>query len=226
MDVDRVSLFSYAHLPSRFAAQRKIKDEWLPNAQNKFELMRYAIETFTSRGYDFIGMDHFAKPSDELAIAQREGKLHRNFQGYTTKGECDLLGLGVSSISSIGKSYSQNYKSIKDYYQAIDNNNTATEVGISLSTDDLIRGHVIKALMCNLHLDKESVETKFNINFARYFEEELQGLTPFIEDELVQDNITEIIISPKARLLIRNICMTFDAYMKKHINQQRFSRVI
>jgi oxygen-independent coproporphyrinogen III oxidase len=226
MNVDRVSLFSYAHLPSRFAAQRKIKDEWLPNAQNKFELMRYAIETFTSRGYDFIGMDHFAKPSDELAIAQREGKLHRNFQGYTTKGECDLLGLGVSSISSIGKSYSQNYKSIKDYYQAIDNRNTATEVGITLCTDDLIRGHVIKELMCNLHLDKENVEAKFEINFARYFEEELQGLTPFIEDGLVQDNITEIIISPKARLLIRNICMTFDAYMKKHINQQRFSRVI
>lgn len=226
MDVDRVSLFSYAHLPTRFAAQRKIKDEWLPNAQSKFDLMRYAIETFTSRGYEFIGMDHFAKPTDELAIAQRQGNLHRNFQGYTTKGECDLLGLGVSSISSIGKSYSQNFKSIKDYYSAIEQQCSATEVGLSLSEDDLIRGHVIKELMCNLHLDKANVEAKFNINFAQYFENELQDLTPFIKDELVEDNITEILVSPRARLLIRNICMTFDAYMKKHINQQRFSRVI
>ncbi|QOL26178.1 oxygen-independent coproporphyrinogen III oxidase [Thalassotalea sp. LPB0316] len=225
-DVDRISLFSYAHLPSRFAAQRKLKDEWLPDADAKLNLMRQAIETLTDYGYDFIGMDHFAKPTDELSMAQKLGRLHRNFQGYTTKGECDLLGLGVSSISAIGNSFSQNIKDLTPYYQAIDEREHALEKGIALSKDDLIRGDVIRELMCNLFLDKQAIEAKHNIEFDRYFDQELTSLQTFIDDGLVDNANTTIMVSPRARLLIRNICMSFDAYMKRHLNQQRFSRVI
>lgn len=225
-DVDRISLFSYAHLPSRFAAQRKLRDEWLPNTELKFALMKLAIETLCNYGYDFIGMDHFAKPNDELSIAQSNGSLHRNFQGYTTKGGCDLLGLGVSSISAIGNSFSQNIKDLKPYYQAIDNQKHAQERGVSLSQDDIIRGDVIRELMCNLFLDKQKINTKYNINFDDYFYDDISLLATFIDDGLVVNTENTIEVNQKARLLIRIICMSFDAYMKKHINQQRFSRVI
>jgi len=225
-DVDRISLFSYAHLPSRFAAQRKLRDEWLPDASEKFALMKLAIESLCGFGYDFIGMDHFAKPDDELSIAQREGTLHRNFQGYTTKGSCDLLGLGVSSISAIGNCYSQNIKELKSYYQAIDDHLHAQEKGLSLSNDDLIRGEVIRELMCNLHLDKQKINDKFNIDFDSYFADDLPLLDTFIQDGLLENTEQHIHVEQKARLLIRIICMSFDAYMKQHVNQQRFSRVI
>ncbi|WP_286233980.1 oxygen-independent coproporphyrinogen III oxidase [Thalassotalea sediminis] len=226
MDVDRISLFSYAHLPSRFAAQRKLRDEWLPNTEEKFALMKLAIERFCQYGYEFIGMDHFAKPSDELAIAQREGHLHRNFQGYTTKGNYDLLGLGVSSISAIGDSYSQNEKDLKQYYRAIDVQGQAISKGLNLTEDDLIRGEVIKSLMCNMHVDKRAIENKFSIDFDHYFTEDLQSLTCFINDGLVVLSDQHIYVDQRARLLIRIIAMSFDAYMKQHLNQQRFSRVI
>ncbi|MBL4764476.1 MAG: oxygen-independent coproporphyrinogen III oxidase [Colwellia sp.] len=225
-DVDRISLFSYAHLPSRFAAQRKLRDEWLPNTQEKFALMKLAIETLCDYGYDFIGMDHFAKPNDELSIAQKDGSLHRNFQGYTTKGGCDLLGLGVSSISAIGNSFSQNIKELKAYYQAIETQQHAQVKGVSLSPDDIIRGEVIRELMCNLFLDKNKINDKYGINFDRYFSDDLPLLDTFIADDLMVNTLDSIQVAPKARLLIRIICMSFDAYMKKHINQQRFSRVI
>ncbi|MGB1199530.1 MAG: oxygen-independent coproporphyrinogen III oxidase [Thalassotalea sp.] len=226
MDVDRISLFSYAHIPSRFAAQRKLRDEWLPDANEKFALMKLAIEKFCEYGYDFIGMDHFAKPTDELAIAQKEGHLHRNFQGYTTKGNCDLLGLGVSAISAIGDSFSQNIKDLTPYYQAIETQGHALEKGLTLSTDDIIRADVIRELMCNYYLDKQSINKKHNIDFNQYFAEDLPLLNTFINDELVENSENYIAVSQKARLLIRIICMSFDAYMKQHVNQQRFSRVI
>ncbi|MBA6295369.1 oxygen-independent coproporphyrinogen III oxidase [Colwellia sp. MB02u-9] len=226
MDVDRISLFSYAHIPSRFAAQRKLKDEWLPSADEKFSLMKLAIEKLCNFGYDFIGMDHFAKPEDELSIAQKSGALHRNFQGYTTKGGCDLLGLGVSSISAIGHSFSQNTKVLKHYYQAIETQAHAQVKGVSLSQDDIIRGEVIRELMCNLYIDKNKISQQFAINFDEYFAEDLPLLQTFINDGLVIITLNEIRVEQKARLLIRNICMTFDAYMKQNLNQQRFSRVI
>lgn len=226
IDVDRISLFSYAHLPSRFAAQRKLRDEWLPTTDEKFALMRQAIETLCDYGYEFIGMDHFAKPDDELAIAQRKGVLHRNFQGYTTRDESDLLGLGVSSISNIGGSFSQNHKDLKAYYRAVDEHGNALEKGLTLNDDDIIRGFVIKSLMCNLHLDKAEFARLFNVEFDQYFADDISSLDTFIADGLLVNNAKEIQIAPKARLLIRNICMTFDAYMKQHLNQQRFSRVI
>jgi oxygen-independent coproporphyrinogen-3 oxidase len=226
MDVDRISLFSYAHIPSRFAAQRKLRDEWLPNVQEKFALMKLAIEKLCAFGYDFIGMDHFAKPNDELSIAQKDGNLHRNFQGYTTKGDCDLLGLGVSSISNIGTSFSQNVKELQAYYKAIDTKKNTQVKGVSLSKDDVIRGEVIRELMCNLYIDKNTISDKYSIDFAEYFAEDLPLLNTFIEDGLVENTADFIKVDQKARLLIRNICMSFDAYMKKHVNQQRFSRVI
>jgi oxygen-independent coproporphyrinogen III oxidase len=226
MDVDRISLFSYAHLPSRFAAQRKLRDEWLPSVQEKFALMKLAIEKLCDFGYDFIGMDHFAKPNDELSIAQKDGTLHRNFQGYTTRGGCDLLGLGVSSISNIGTSFSQNVKDLKTYYQEIEKKKNAQEKGVILSNDDVIRGEVIRELMCNLYLDKNAISKKYDIDFAKYFADDLPLLQTFIDDGLVEDSSNFIKVAQKARLLIRIICMSFDAYMKQHINQQRFSRVI
>ncbi|MGL1957580.1 MAG: oxygen-independent coproporphyrinogen III oxidase [Colwellia sp.] len=225
-DVDRISLFSYAHIPNRFAAQRKLRDEWLPSVSDKFALMKLAIETLCNYGYDFIGMDHFAKPNDELSIAQGNGSLHRNFQGYTTKGGCDLLGLGVSSISAIGNSFSQNIKELKAYYQAIETQQHAQIKGVSLSQDDIIRGEVIRELMCNLFLDKNKINEKYNIEFDDYFAEDLPLLNTFIDDGLVINSTHTIQVDQKARLLIRIICMSFDAYMKKHVNQQRFSRVI
>jgi len=226
MHPDRISLFSYAHLPSRFAAQRKLRDEWLPNVDEKFSLMKFAIETLCADGYEFIGMDHFAKPDDELAIAQREGKLHRNFQGYTTKGNCDLLGLGVSAISAIGNSFAQNSKDLTLYYQAIEQQQNALDKGLTLSQDDIIRGAVIKALMCNLTVDKQQISKQFSIDFDQYFAEDLPLLTTFEQDGLLVNTTTTIQVSPKARLLIRNICMSFDAYLKGSIKQQRYSRVI
>ena len=226
MEVDRISLFSYAHLPHRFAAQRKLRDKWLPNAQEKFALMKLAIEKLCAFGYDFIGMDHFAKPNDELSIAQQDGTLHRNFQGYTTKGGCDLLGLGVSSISNISDSFSQNVNELPAYYKAIDSKKNAQVKGISLTTDDVIRGEVIRELMCNLYIDKKTINDKYNIDFAEYFVEDLALLNTFIEDGLVENTDNFIRVDQKARLLIRIICMNFDAYIKKHLNQRRFSSVI
>jgi len=229
-DVERISLFSYAHLPSRFAAQRKLRDEWLPSVDAKFGLMKQAIETLCNYGYEFIGMDHFAKPDDELAIAQKNGSLHRNFQGYTTKGNCDLLGLGVSSISAIGNSYSQNIKELTAYYHAIDDHQHAVEKGLTLTQDDVIRGEVIRELMCNLYVSKQAINEQFKaideFNFDDYFSDDLLTLKTFEDDGLLTNSADAIAVKQKARLLIRNICMSFDAYMKKKVNQQRFSRVI
>ena len=207
MDVDRISLFSYAHIPARFAAQRKLRDEWLPSVDEKFALMKLAIEKLCDFGYDFIGMDHFAKPQDELSIAQKDGTLHRNFQGYTTKGNCDLLGLGVSSISAIGNSFSQNTKELQDYYKAIDKQAHAHVKGVSLSTDDIIRGEVIRELMCNLYVDKAKISAKFDINFDEYFAEDLPLLETFINDGLVSNTSESIQVVQKARLLIRNLSL-------------------
>ena len=226
MDPERISLFSYAHLPQRFAAQRKIKDEWLPNASTKFSLMRLAIETLCSNGYEMIGMDHFAKPNDELCIAQQQGSLHRNFQGYTTQADLDMLGLGVSSISFIGDWYLQNVKTLNAYYQALDNHQSPTEKGIGISADDALRRSVIMSLMCNFSVNMRKIEQDYEIDFDEYFNASLDLLSPFIEDELIIINASHIVVKPHARLLIRSIAMAFDSYAGLAKNYQRFSRVI
>ncbi|MDM7860497.1 oxygen-independent coproporphyrinogen III oxidase [Alteromonas sp. ASW11-36] len=226
MDPERISLFSYAHLPARFAAQRKIKDAWLPSPKQKFSLMRTAIERLCDSGYTMIGMDHFAKPEDDLAIAQQQGKLHRNFQGYTTHKDLDMLGLGVSSISFIGDWYLQNVKTLNEYYSRIDQHITTVQKGVGINNDDAIRRAAIMALMCNLHIDKRQLERDYEIAFDEYFADELIALQPFIDDQLVTVDQDNIYVVPHARLLVRTIAMLFDAYMGLSKNHQRFSRVI
>ncbi len=226
MQPERISLFSYAHLPTRFAAQRKIKDEWLPKPAEKTALMKQAVESLTRIGYELIGMDHFALPDDELAVAQRNDELHRNFQGYTTRGDLDLLGLGVSSISAIGNAYLQNPKTLNDYYGQLDSQQELAHRGLFLSASDMLRGYVIQQLMCNLALRFDEVEKRFAIDFTHHFAAELEALREFAEDGLLKITADGITVFPSARLFIRIICMTFDAYLKDTAHQHRYSRVI
>ena len=226
MQPGRLSIFNYAHMPQLFAAQRKIKDEDLPNAEEKMAILQETISTLTNNGYQFIGMDHFAKPDDELAIAQRNGILHRNFQGYTTQGECDLVGFGVSAISMVGDVYTQNQKDLKKYYQQVTSQRHALWKGLSLDSDDLLRREVIKQLICNFKLDTVMLESEFDIQFNHYFKDDIELLQTFIEDELVEMDKKEIRVTLRGRLLIRNICMCFDKYLRIKARQQQFSRVI
>lgn len=226
MQPGRLSVFNYAHMPQLFAAQRKIKDADLPSAEEKMAILQYTINTLTDAGYQFIGMDHFALPDDELAVAQRNGVLHRNFQGYTTQGECDLVGFGVSAISMIGDAYAQNQKELKTYYEQVNDMRHALWKGVALDSDDLLRREVIKQLICNFSLDKQAIERGFKVRFGDYFREDLALLQTFIDDELVRVDERFIEVTPRGRLLIRNICMCFDKYLRSRARQQQFSRVI
>lgn len=226
MKPGRLSVFNYAHMPKLFAAQRKINEDLLPLAEVKMDILQDTISTLTGAGYQFIGMDHFALPEDELAVAQREEILHRNFQGYTTQGECDLLGFGVSAISMIGDTYAQNQKELKKYYAQVDEMRHALWKGVSLDSDDLIRREVIKALICNFKLDKTQIESMFDLTFDDYFAEDLKLLQTFVDDELVEVTDSDIRVTARGRLLIRNICMCFDKYLRDRARQQQFSRVI
>ena len=226
LNPDRMSVFNYAHLPSRFAAQIKIKDDMLPPPETKLTILQKTIEFLGNNGYKFIGMDHFAKPDDELAIAQSEGVLHRNFQGYTTQEECDLLGMGVSAISLLGDTYAQNHKELKQYYAEIEERGIALHTGLALSQDDCIRRDVIKALICNFKLDFDRLSETYHINFNEYFAEDLALLQPLAEDGLLTLTDKSIVVSPRGRLLIRNICLCFDVYSRQLAKRQQFSRII
>ncbi|KOC87749.1 oxygen-independent coproporphyrinogen III oxidase [Winslowiella iniecta] len=226
LNPDRLSVFNYAHLPALFAAQRKIKQQDLPDARQKLEILQQTIHTLTGAGYQFIGMDHFARPGDELAIAQRAGKLHRNFQGYTTQGDSDLLGMGVSAISMIGDSYAQNQKVMKDYTDSVTRQGHALWRGLTLSADDCLRREVIKTLICHFALDFRQIEQAWNIDFAHYFAQDLALLQPLISDGLVERHQKGLQVTAKGRLLIRNICMCFDSYLRQKAHMQQFSRVI
>ena len=222
----RLSVFNYAHLPTLFAAQRKIKDADLPTAQQRLDILQETISFLTEAGYQFIGMDHFARPDDELAIAQHKGELHRNFQGYTTQGDSDLLGMGVSAISMIGDCYAQNQKELKLYYQQVDEQGNGLWRGLTLTRDDCIRRDVIKALICNFQLNFADIERQWSVNVADYFAEDLQLLAPLAKDGLVALTEQGIKVTGKGRLLIRNICMCFDVYLRQKARLQQFSRVI
>jgi len=226
LNPDRLSVFNYAHLPQRFAAQRKIKEQDMPNSEQKLALLNMAITQLTEAGYQFIGMDHFAKPDDELAVAQNSGILHRNFQGYTTHGDCDLLGLGVSSISQVGDSFAQNSRDLKEYYALVEEKGSALMKGVELTEDDVIRQAVIKQIICNFSLNHADIEQRFGIEFTQYFAEALELLAPMAEDGLLNLREDGFDIEAPGRLLIRNICMCFDAYLPKYRKQQAFSRVI
>ncbi len=223
---DRISVFNYAHLPHRFKPQRRISSNDLPTAVEKLSIFQYIIENLQENGYLYIGMDHFAKPDDELAIAQKEGCLHRNFQGYTTHEEYQLIGVGVSSIGSINGHYHQNVRDVEPYYKALDNNRLPSWRGVKVNGDDLLRKRVIFDLICHFELDMAKVDQEFNIDFEHYFATELAMLKPFIEDKLVGLTERTIQVSNRGRLLIRNICMVFDAYLNELHTINSFSKVI
>ncbi len=223
---DRLSVFNYAHLPNLFAAQRKIKDEDLPSAEQKLTILQQTIENLTGSGYQFIGMDHFAKPDDELAVAQNNGILHRNFQGYTTHEECDLLGFGVSAISMLGDHYAQNQKDLKTWYAQVEERGNGLCRGLVLTEEDCLRRDVIKALICNFRLDYSQIEKQYNLDFKTHFAEDLQLLQPMADDGLVEIRDDALVVTPRGRLLIRNICMCFDTYLRNQMRQRQFSRVI
>lgn len=223
---DRLSVFNYAHMPALFPAQRKIHDSDLPDAAQKLEILQQSIATLTGGGYQFIGMDHFALPEDELAVAQRQGVLHRNFQGYTTQGNTDLLGLGVSAISMIGDTYAQNHKVLNQWHQSVAQHGHALWRGVSLDNDDRLRRDLILRLICHFSLDIPAFEQQWQIDFAEYFAEDLQLLQPLADDRLVTITPDRLAVTPRGRLLIRNICMCFDRYLRNTVRQQQFSRVI
>jgi len=223
---DRLSVFNYAHLPQLFKPQRRINEPELPLPQEKLDILQMSIEKLTGAGYVFIGMDHFARPDDELAVAQREGSLYRNFQGYSTHAECDLLGLGVTSIGKVANTYSQNLKELEPYYQQIDAGRLPLLRGIELSRDDQIRRDVITRLICNFELDFAKVEQQWGIDFQAYFGALLPQLDGMQQDGLVRVDAEGIEVFPAGRLLIRNICMIFDRYLAEKRSQQRFSKVI
>ncbi|QGY31088.1 oxygen-independent coproporphyrinogen III oxidase [Pantoea cypripedii] len=226
LNPDRLSVFNYAHMPALFAAQRKIKDDELPSAAQKLEILQQTIATLTGEGYQFIGMDHFARPDDELAVAQRAGELHRNFQGYTTQGDTDLLGLGVSAISMLGDSYAQNHKDLNTWYASVEEQGNALWRGLTLSEDDCLRRDVIKTLICNFALDYAAIEAQWPIVFKRYFADDLGLLAPLVADGLLEQHEGGLRVTGIGRLLIRNICMCFDVYLRQKARQQQFSRVI
>ncbi len=225
IDADRLTVFNYAHLPEIFKPQRRINEADLPAPQVKLDILQMSIEKLTNAGYVYIGMDHFAKPDDELAVAQRDGTLYRNFQGYSTHAECDLVALGATSISMVGDSYAQNLKELDEYYAAIDASKLAIFRGVDLDRDDKLRRDVITGLICHFELDKGSVEETHGVNFNEYFANELKDLQAMQADGLVRLEEGRIEVQPAGKLLIRNICMVFDRYLREKQNQ-RFSKVI
>ncbi|UXN36843.1 oxygen-independent coproporphyrinogen III oxidase [Avibacterium paragallinarum] len=226
LNPDRLSVFNYAHLPSRFAGQAKIKEDQLPAPETKLTILQKTIETLEGAGYRFIGMDHFAKPDDELAIAQQNGVLHRNFQGYTTQEDADLLGLGVSAISLLGDTYAQNQKELKHYYADIEQKGTALHKGFVMSQEDCLRRDVIKQLICNFKLDYAPFEQQYGIDFKQHFAEDLALLAPLAADGLIEIGEKGLLVSPVGHLLIRNICLCFDTYSRQQARRQQFSRII
>jgi oxygen-independent coproporphyrinogen-3 oxidase len=224
-DPDRIALYSYAHLPSMFKPQRRILDADLPAPEVKLSLLTGAIERLREAGYLYIGMDHFAKPGDELAVAQAQGRLTRDFQGYSTTGDCDLVGLGVSAIGRVGPAYVQNLKTLDEYYAAVDAGRLPVLRGVQLQADDLARRAVIQALACHFSLAKESIEIAHLLDFDRYFAREMDELRALEADGLVELEPGWIHVTPRGRLLVRRVCAVFDRYLRQSAERARYSRV-
>ena len=223
---DRLSVFNYAHLPGRFMPQRRIAEADLPLPQTKLDILRATGERLADAGYVYIGMDHFARPDDELALAQRDGTLYRNFQGYSTHADCDLIGLGVTSIAKMDNTYAQNHRGLEEYYASIDAGTLAVARGVELSRDDEIRRDVITRLICNFALDFAEIEGAWGLDFSEYFADALPALRPMEEDGLLDVGPQGIRVLPRGRLLIRNICMVFDGYLSAKKGAVGFSKVI
>lgn len=222
---DRLSLFNYAHLPHLFKSQELINEADLPSPQQKLDLLQMSIERLQNAGYVYVGMDHFAKPDDSLVKAQNAGKLQRNFQGYSTHGDCDLLSFGVSAISNFGGAYIQNAKRVDDYQESLDKNRLPFVRGFVLSGEDHLRQQVINQLICHFQLDFDRIGQSMNLDFRKYFATELNELKPMMEDGLLTLDEKSIQVNNAGRLLIRRICMVFDEYLRKG-NQIRYSKVI
>ena len=223
---DRLSIYNYAHMPTIFMPQRRIHEAELPEPQVKLDILSMAVKKLTGAGYVYIGMDHFAKPEDELAIAQRQGRLHRNFQGYSTHSDCDLIALGVSAIGKVGPTYSQNYRELEDYYAALDRDQLPIMRGLELNADDLVRRAIIQALMCHFEISKELFNSIYQIDFDKYFATEMQELADYQKEGLLEMTAQRIAVTPKGRMLIRNICMVFDKYLRTRQEHARYSKVI
>jgi oxygen-independent coproporphyrinogen III oxidase len=223
---DRIALYGYAHLPERFKPQRRIVSADLPDGGARLAMLGHAIAAFDGAGYDYIGMDHFARPDDALAIAKRQGRLHRNFQGYTTQPECDLLGLGVSAIGRVGATHAQNAKTLDGYYHAIHADRFATVRGLELDADDLVRRKIIMDLMCRGRLDFAEVQAEFGIDVALAFADELKRLAPLAAHGLVRLRDDAVQVTPAGWYVVRAVAMVFDRYLNNGASRERFSRLV
>ncbi len=223
---DRVALYAYAHLPERFKPQRRIAAAELPPASSKLAMLAQSLAAFDEAGYVYVGMDHFALPGDALAVAKRQGRLHRNFQGYSTQPDCDLIALGVSAIGRVGAIYSQNAKTLDEYYDHLDQGRLPVVRGLALSRDDLVRRAVIMALMCQGQLQFESIELSYLIDFRHYFSAELEALAGLAAQGLVVLGRSGIQVTADGWFFIRAVAMVFDRYLQADRNRAKFSRII
>lgn len=223
---DRIALYAYAHLPQRFKPQRRIADHQIPAAPDKLTMLSRSLDFLQNAGYVYVGMDHFAKATDPLAVAKRQGRLHRNFQGYSTQPDCDLLALGVSSISKMGGVYSQNVKTLEEYYDLLDQNLLPVEKGLLMTRDDLIRREIIMALMCHGSLVYESINLAYLIEAKTYFAKELKELEHFVKDGLLQMDDSGLQVTAMGWYFVRGIAMVFDKYLQVSQDHSRFSKIV
>jgi len=223
---DRIALYSYAHVPHLFKPQRRIAEGELPSPETKLGILAMAIERLQAAGYVYIGMDHFARPDDELAVAQRERRLHRNFQGYSTHADCDLLAFGISAIGKVGPTYAQNVRTLDEYYARLDQNTVPVFRGVELTADDLVRREVIQQLMCHFDVEFGAIGSRHGVDFERYFATELAALRALAADGLVALEPGRIRVTPRGRLLVRTVAMTFDRHLREQRERARYSKVI
>jgi oxygen-independent coproporphyrinogen-3 oxidase len=223
---DRIALYAYAHLPERFKPQRRINVEELPKADQKIAMLSEAISTLLNAGYVYVGMDHFALPEDALAIAKRQGRLHRNFQGYSTQPDCDMIGLGVSSIGKVGAYYNQNAKTLDEYYDSLDQGRFPVIKGLALTHDDVVRRAVIMSIMCQGSLSFESIELAYLVDFKKYFANELEALKPLVQNGMIFIDAQGIYVTEIGWFFVRAVAMVFDKYLQTDKNRARFSKII
>jgi oxygen-independent coproporphyrinogen-3 oxidase len=222
---DRIALYNYAHLPSRFKPQRRINESDLPSAEERLQIFLMSLRRLLAAGYIYIGLDHFAKPDDDLTKAQANKTLHRNFQGYTTRAECDLIGLGVSSIGKVGHSYSQSVRTLDSYYEHLDEAKLPIEKGFELSMDDVLRRQIIMSFMCSEAIDFKAINDTYTISFKDYFSNEINELKKYEEAELIEIDDQSISVTPKGRMFVRAVGMVFDKYLQQTTTAQ-YSKLI
>jgi len=223
---DRIAMYNYAHLPHRFPPQRRIQAQDLPDSSTKLDILHSAIDQLAAAGFEYIGMDHFAKPDDELAVAQRSGNLHRNFQGYSAHAQCDSIGFGVSAISQVDENFSQNTTSLEAYHDSLEQSHLPIVRGYQSHDDDLLRRDIIQQLVCHFRLDTRAIAKTWGIDFNQYFATELERLKDMEKDKLLALGKNDIVVLEAGRLLVRNICMIFDSYQSEPNSRGAFSRTI